>query len=71
MVFEKYADLKKNHQIMVAVLIAFAVIAFWRGVWGLLDFYLFPENLELSLWASAVLGLGILSGMHYAVKELM
>lgn len=31
-----------------AILIAGAVIMFWRGVWGLMDVYLFPNNLPLS-----------------------
>lgn len=63
--------MKKHHQILFAVLIAFAVISFWRGVWGLLDEYLFPANYELSLWISLVVGLAILVATHYAPKELM
>lgn len=58
------------HQILVALLIGFAVIAFWRGIWGLLDIYLFPSDYRLSLWASMILGLLILAGTHYTVKEL-
>jgi hypothetical protein len=54
-----------------AILIAFAVIAFWRGMWGLMDEYLFPSNYELSLWVSLVVGLLILVITHRAVRELM
>jgi len=71
MVFEKYADLKKNKQIFFAILIAFAVVSFWRGAWGLLDIYLDVGHQELSMWLSIFIGLAILSAMHYTVKELM
>ena len=67
----KFCELKTKHQIVFAVLIAFAVVSFWRGIWGLMDIYLLPESFELSLWVSAALGLGILVITGYATKELM
>ncbi|NIO44031.1 MAG: hypothetical protein GTN36_00555 [Candidatus Aenigmarchaeota archaeon] len=70
MVFEKFGKLKTKHQIMFAVLITFAVVAVWRGFWGLMDEYLFPENYQLSLWVSLIIGLVILTSTHYAVREL-
>lgn len=39
------------------ILIAGAVIMFWRGVWGLMDVYLFPNNLPLSYAISLVISL--------------
>ena len=68
---KKFGELKTRQQIGFAVIIAFAVISFWRGVWGLMDLYLFPDNQILSLWASLILGLLILVSTHYATKELM
>ena len=68
--FKNWHKLESKHQTVFAVIIAFAVIAFWRGVWGLLDKYLFPQNELLSLWASVFLGLGILLLTGYAVREL-
>ena len=32
------------------------VTAHWRGTWNILDLYLFPANLQLSAWVSAVVG---------------
>ena len=52
-----------------AIIIGFAVIAFWRGVWGLLDIYVFPSNLELSLWTTTILGIIILAFTHHLIKE--
>ena len=64
--------MKKNGfgQILFALLIAFAVVAFWRGAWGLLDTYLFPNNYMLSLWASVIIGIIILVLTHHTIKEL-
>lgn len=68
--FKDFKKLKSNHQTTFAIIIAFAVISFWRGLWGLFDVYLFPENYVLSLWASIITGLVILIATHYTVREL-
>ena len=69
--FKKISQMKSKHQILFAILIAFAVVSFWRGIWGLMDEYLFPDNYQLSLWISLVLGIVILIITNYATKELM
>jgi len=66
--FQKISKMKSRHQIIFAIVIAFAVISFWRGVWGLMDEYLFPGNYELSLWASVITGIAILALTHQAAK---
>lgn len=50
--------LKNDHPNANAVVIVLGIIMLWRGVWGLLDQYLFPGSPTLSYMAS--LGLGIL-----------
>ena len=69
--FKKISEMEAKHQVILSIVIAFAVIAFWRGVWGLMDLYFFPDNNELSLWLSVLLGLVILMATHYVAKELM
>jgi len=69
--FKKISKMKTHHQIFFALLIGFAVISFWRGVWGLMDEYLLPNNYRASLLVSLLLGVVILSFTHYATKELM
>ncbi len=49
---------------------ATAVVLFWRGIWGLLDHYLFPENPLLSYLISVLLGLFILWVDDYEFQEL-
>lgn len=69
--FTRISKMGAKHQTIFAIIIAFAVIAFWRGLWGLMDEYLFPADYRLSLWVSLVVGLAILIATHYAAKELM
>ena len=62
---------KRINNSFIAVLIAFAVISFWRGVWGLMDEYLFPNDRVLSLVSSIILGLAILILTEYKTKVLI
>ena len=57
--------------IFYAILIGFAVISFWRGIWGLMDLYLFPNNLALSFFASVFIGLIILFLTKHLFDELI
>ena len=68
---KKFKKLKVHHQILFAIIIGFAVISFWRGVWGLLDEYLFPNDYRFSLVVSLVMGIVILLLTHYVTEELM
>ncbi|MBD3304070.1 hypothetical protein GF343_02915 [Candidatus Woesearchaeota archaeon] len=69
---ERFKKIKSKHRkILFAVIIGFAVISFWRGVWGLLDIYLFPDNYALSLWVSVIIGIAVLVITDYATKELL
>ena len=62
---------KRNLQrIFFTIIIAFAVVSFWRGVWGLMDVYLFPNNHVLSLSISVLIGLIILYFTKHIIGEL-
>lgn len=43
---------KKRPAPLSTILIAGAIIMFWRGVWGLMDIYLFPHDPTLSYGVS-------------------
>jgi len=47
-------------EIVLIVISALAIVAFWRGAWNLMDYYLFPGNFVLSQAVSIVFGLIIL-----------
>jgi len=64
------AQVKKRTNLYL-VLAGLAIIMFWRGLWGLMDLYLFPENLALSYSVSAIVGLLILYLNDRRLKELI
>ena len=51
----KLAQFKAQHPNANVLVIIFAIIMLWRGVWGLLDTYLFPGSPTLSY----LLGIGV------------
>jgi len=63
--------MKRLLKILSALMIGFAVVCFWRGIWGLLDFYLFPSNHLLSYSLSALIGIIILILSRRLVKSLI
>ncbi|MBW2992503.1 hypothetical protein KY345_04770, partial [Candidatus Woesearchaeota archaeon] len=56
--------------VILVVIASLAIVSFWRGVWGLMDLYIFPENYLLSYVSSTVIGLAILvAGAFYRSKR--
>jgi hypothetical protein len=55
----------------LSVIVGFAVISFWRGIWRLMDEYIFPSSILASGVVSIVIGLLILIFTHSTIKELM
>ena len=62
--------IKKEHSVFNSVYVAIAVIAFWRGLWGLLDVYVFPNQPILSYAISALVGMGLLFINDFKLEEL-
>ena len=62
---------KKKVAPLSTILIAGAVIMFWRGVWGLMDVYLFPDNLPISYGISLLISLFLfIFVLRHHVKHL-
>lgn len=59
---------KSNFKLL---LLAIGVVAVWRGVWGLMDIYLFPDNPILSFIISIIIGLFILYFNDRKLNELV
>lgn len=68
--FERFKKKKRSKQIILSLGVGISLIAFWRGIWGLMDLYIFPNNYELSLWLSLLAGLAVLYLTHHLIKEL-
>ncbi|MBS3071136.1 MAG: hypothetical protein A2639_00435 [Candidatus Staskawiczbacteria bacterium RIFCSPHIGHO2_01_FULL_34_27] len=62
---------KHLREVLLTLLIAFAIISFWRGVWGLMDVYLFPGNHFISYVASIIIGVAILYFNENLLKKLI
>ena len=67
---QKVAEFKQRHPNANAVVIVLGIIMLWRGVWGLLDTYLFPGQQVLSYLVSIVLGVLILYLDDFSVENL-
>lgn len=68
--FRHFAKLEKSHQTLFALIIGASVVMFWRGMWGLLDLFLFPGNAHVSYFVSFAAGILVLTGCDYLVREL-
>ena len=64
----------RNHltteHFLYALLIGTSMIMLWRGAWGLLDTYLFPQNRTVGYILSVIIGILILSVTGRIVKKL-
>ena len=50
----------KPRKLIITLIIMFGIISFWRGIWGLMDIFLFPNNEFLSYFSAFLLGFLIL-----------
>ncbi|MFA4814642.1 MAG: hypothetical protein WC924_05405 [Candidatus Gracilibacteria bacterium] len=58
------------HHVWTIMFTAVAVILFWKGVWGLIDEFLFPENPILGNLIAIFIGLLILYLDDKKIAEL-
>jgi len=66
----KLAQFKARHPNLNALVIVFAIIMLWRGVWGLLDTYLFPGSPIFSYLVGIGLGAVILYLDNFSIDHL-
>jgi hypothetical protein len=64
------SGLKDLHPSANAIVVVFAIIMLWRGVWGLLDEYLFPGSPTFSYLLSIALGALVLYLDDFSLKDL-
>jgi uncharacterized membrane protein YeaQ/YmgE (transglycosylase-associated protein family) len=65
---QRFYDLEKNHQFIFAFIVGVGIISFWRGVWELQNFFLFPQNPLFSTIASILGGMLLLFITHFFIK---
>ncbi|MBT4349949.1 hypothetical protein HOD19_04215 [bacterium] len=62
--------LKKTNRNVYSIIIGLGILLYWRGLWGLLDLYLFPGNELISYSISIVVGLAILFFNDFRLREM-
>ena len=65
---KKFSELKKHHQFLYSLVIGLGVIIFWRGVWDLWHYFVFPSNMLLSGGIAVLVGLIIMYSAHYKLS---
>ena len=65
-----FKKLKGKNKLLFTIIIAFAIISFWRGAWGLLDYLVFPNNELVSYTISILIGISLLLMTDYVGKGL-
>jgi hypothetical protein len=55
----------KKRQIGEALLIDLSAIMIWRGVWGFMDLYLFPNHPEISFILSITVGITLMGLVRF------
>ena len=61
---------KKTSSTLKVLLIGTAAVLFWRGVWGLMDLYVFPNHALSSYVSSLVVGIAVLLATNKLGDEL-
>lgn len=58
-------------KVFYTLLLAFAIVSFWRGAWGLMDLYLLPNNPFASFMVSLAIGIVILYSTENLIRRLV
>ena len=66
---EKIFEKTTFKDIFPIIIASIAIVGFWRGIWGLMDIYLFSENILKSYLSSVLLGLIILLGISFYKRK--
>lgn len=66
----KLQELKTQHPTANVIVIIFAIIMLWRGIWGLLDLYLFPGSPVFSHMLTVIIGVIILYLDDFSIHNL-
>jgi hypothetical protein len=62
---EKVLEKTTTRDLIPIIIMSIAIVGFWRGIWGLMDSFLFPQNHLISSLSSALIGLAILLGISF------
>jgi len=62
---EKILEKTTIKDIFPIIIMSIAIVGFWRGIWGIMDLYLFPDKFLMSSLFSTLIGIIILLGISF------
>lgn len=65
---QRFFKRSRRRTVWQSLAIDMSAILLWRGLWGLMDLYIFPGHQELSFLFSALAGLAMLFWLRPYVK---
>jgi len=65
-----YKKFRRKYRILHVLLMATAIVMFWRGVWGLLDVFLIPHHELVSSLLSIFIAFIVLYIDDFHLREL-
>lgn len=66
-----YLTFFKKHTNIHTVMVVAGVVMVWRGLWGIMDLFLFPDFPLLSYWVSLMGGIVLLLLVeNFTLKDL-
>jgi hypothetical protein len=65
-----FVVLKERHRNLYALIVGMAIILYWRGIWGLADVYMFPNDPAISFSVSAIVGIALLFINDFRLDEI-
>lgn len=65
-----YKKFRRKYRILHVLLMATAIVMFWRGVWGLLDVFLIPHHELVSSLLSIFIAFVVLYIDDFHLREL-
>ncbi len=69
LLFHRFFRRKNDSESLVYTLaLDIAAVMVWRGTWGFMDLYIFPNNTQLSLVFSLIAGLALLTALKITNK---
>ena len=74
-VTKAFSDLRKRNKVLFTIIVALAIILFWKGAWGVMDIifdeWFFRGHLFWSNIAAALIGIAILSAAGIILDRLV
>jgi len=74
-VFEPFWELKRKNKVLFTLIVALAIILFWKGAWGLMDVifdeWFFRGHIFWSNLVALIIGFSVISAAGLVLEKLI